>query len=29
MDWAAHLEHLQTLLKEFHLIATFNEKVVI
>ena len=29
MDWAAHLEHLQTVLKEFDSAATPNDKVLI
>lgn len=29
LDWAAHLEHLQTVLKEFDLIAALNEAVLI
>ena len=29
MDWAAQLEHLQTMLKEFDLAAAPNEEVLI
>ena len=29
MDWAAHLEHLQTVLKEFNPAATPTEEVLI
>lgn len=29
MDWAVHLEHLQTVLKKFDSVATFNKKILI
>ena len=29
MDWAAHLEHLQVVLREFNSVAAFNEDTMI
>ena len=29
MDWAAHLEHLQTMLRKFNSTAALNEEVLI